>query len=65
MKAQITKIQANKFLINNIIYDFIKPNFLMYKFGLLIKAKVKGSTLGWYVQGCWVSYNTIKKLNNK
>ena len=57
---QITKIQPTKFLINNIVYDFVKPNYLMKVFGVLIKAKVKGSQLGWHVEGGWVSYNNLK-----
>ena len=58
---QLTKIQPTKFLINNKEYDFIKPNFLMKTFGKLIKCKVKGSTIGWHVEGGWVSYNNLKK----
>jgi hypothetical protein len=58
---QVIKIQPTKFLINNKFYDFIKPNFLMQKFGILIKAKVKGSTLGWHIEGTWISYNDLKK----
>lgn len=57
---QIIKIQHTKFLINNNIYDFVKPNFLMKDFGKLIKGKLKGSTLGWHVEGQWVSYKNLK-----
>jgi hypothetical protein len=57
---QVTKIQSTKFLIEKTIYDFIKPNFLMKDFGVLIKASVKGSTLGWHVEGGWVSYYDLK-----
>ena len=57
---QVTKIQHTKFLINNTVYDFVKPNFLMKQFGILIKGKVKKSTLGWHVEGGWVSYKDLK-----
>jgi hypothetical protein len=57
---QVIKIQPTKFLINNKVYDFVKPNFLMKDFGKLIKGKLKGGTLGWHVEGEWVSYNNLK-----
>ena len=58
---QLTKIQRTKFLINKTVYDFVKPNYLMKVFGVFIPAKTKGSTLGWFVEGEWVSYNNLKK----
>ena len=58
---QLTKIQPTKFLINNTGYDFVRPNYLMKVFGVLIPAKTKKSTLGWHVEGGWVSYNNLKK----
>ena len=58
---QVIKIQQTKFLINNKVYDFVKPNYLMQKFGILIKAKLKGSCLGWHIEGTWISYNDLKK----
>ena len=62
---QLTKIQPTKFLINNKEYDFIKPNYLMKDFGVLIKGSVKKSTLGWHIEGTWVSYNNLKKCKVK
>ena len=62
---QVTKIQHTKFLINNKEYDFIKPNYLMKDFGVLIKGSVKKSTLGWHIEGTWVSYNNLKKCEVK
>ena len=62
---QLTKIQPTKFLINNKEYDFVKPNYLMKVFGKLIKGKQKGSTLGWHVEGGWISYNDLKKCKVK
>ena len=59
---QLVKIQQDKFLIHNKLYDFVKPNYLMKIFGKLIKPKIKNSTLGWYVEGTWVSYNQLKKI---
>ena len=59
---QITKIQATKFIINKTVYDFVRPNYLMKDFGVLIPAKIKGSCLGWHVEGGWVSYNQLREI---
>lgn len=42
-------------------YQFVKPNILHKNFGTIVKAKVKGSTLGWNIEGEWLSYNEMKK----
>ena len=48
------------FRIKNEEYMYIKPKYLMKDFGKLIEAKVKGSTMGWYLNNEFVSYNKLK-----
>lgn len=43
-------------------YKFVKPYYL-YDLNLnMIKAVVRGSTMGWNINGKFVSFNKIKKL---
>ena len=59
----MTKTKPLIFRLKNTDYEFVKPNFLMPVNSLiLIKAKVKGSTLVWNIEGETISYNQIKKL---
>ena len=46
-------------------YLFGKPNFLYKNFGTVVKAVVKGSTLGWHIEGEFLSYNKMKELFKK
>lgn len=60
---QVTEIEQGKFCmkIHDIECVFMPMClFVSYKF-LPLAAKVKGSTLGWYVARKFVSYNQIRK----
>ncbi len=63
MITQITKIQRNTFCIkiNNRTYYYVPPKYLADDKIVQIPVKVKGSTLGWYVNREFVSYNQLKK----
>lgn len=62
MTIQLINKQLFIFCINGIQYQFVKPYYLYKNVDQLIKATVKGSTLGWYIQNNFISYNTIKKI---
>lgn len=49
------------FTINSKRYYLIKCNLYYQNDLLSLKANVKGSTLGWYIQRKFVSYNQLKK----
>lgn len=53
------------FRVNNSDYQFVKPNFLHKSFGIVVKGTVKGSTLGWQIEGDFFSYNKMKELFKK
>lgn len=46
--------------IYNTPYQFIPMDLFTSKNFLPIAKKVKGSTLGWYVNRRWVSYNQLR-----
>lgn len=63
MTLQLISNKPFVFLLNNIKYEYVKPKYLIKENELkLIEAKVKGSTIIWYVDGEQLSYNQIKKL---
>lgn len=60
---QLIKRKPIIFRVRNTDYEFVKPNYLMpLKKFRLIKAKVKGSTMVWNIEGTTVSYNQIRFL---
>ena len=68
MRIQVTEIQKGKFCmtIHGIECIFMPMSLFTDKSFLPLPAKVKGSTLGWYVKRKFVSYNQIKKaIKNK
>lgn len=62
MNIQVVDKKRLIFRIRNVEYHFVKPNFLYKDFGVLIKATVKASTMGWNIEGEFLSYNKMKKL---
>lgn len=63
---EVINIQPIIFRIKDNEYLFAKPNILYKNYSLAIYAKVKGSTLGWYIDGTFISYNQLKeKFLNK
>jgi len=60
MTIQIIDRKNLVFRAGNNDYQFVKPNILFKNFGIIITAKVKGSCLGWNIEGEWVSYNKLK-----
>ncbi len=64
---QLIEVQDNKFYMN--IYNtpcvFIPMELFTYNSIIPVPAKVKGSTLGWYVNRKWVSYNQVVKATRK
>jgi len=63
---QVIHKQPFVFQYENEQYEFVKPYYLMPKDEFkLIKAKVKGSTLGWQIGNNFLSYNEIKKEYKK
>lgn len=51
------------FRYRKIIYDFVKPNYLIKERSInLIKGKVKGSTLCWNIEGGTLTYLQMVKL---
>lgn len=53
--------QSHTFQIGLAHYAFKKPYYLIDSENRYYRAKVKGSTLGWNVNGKFVSYNKIKQ----
>lgn len=51
-----------KFCINGVNLTLLKTELYVENNLLPVKKKVKGSTLGWYVNRKFISYNQIKKL---
>lgn len=62
MNIQLADKENFVFRINESDYQFVKPCLLYKNFGTIIMAKVKGSTLGWNIEGGFLSYNKLKKL---
>jgi len=64
---QLINKESNIFYIN--IYDilcvFIPMSLFKENSFIPFRPKVKGSTLGWYINRKWVSYNQIKKAINE
>ena len=60
MKIQVIQTKPIIFRIGNDEYQFVKPNLLYKNFTKHIEAKVKGSTLGWNIDGNFISYNQIR-----
>lgn len=59
--VQLIKIHPVTFRVKNIVYEYVKPKYLMPENEFrLIEAKVKGSTMVWNVEGERVSYNQIR-----
>lgn len=65
MNIQLIDRKLFVFRVGNNDYQFVKPNLLFKNFGTIIKATVKGSTLGWNIEGGWMSYCQIKRLFNE
>lgn len=65
MTIQVIDKQKLIFRVNNEEYQFMKPNFLFKNFGTVIPGRVKGSTLGWNVEGGFLSYNKLKYVLKK
>lgn len=61
MTVQLIDRKKLIFRIENIEYHFVKPYFLYKDFGIFIEAKLKGSTLGWYINNEFLSYNQLKR----
>lgn len=59
---QVIKYHPIIFRVNNSEYQFVKPNLLYKNFGEIITAQVKGSTMGWNIEGEFLSYNQIRYL---
>ena len=64
MNLQIIDIKRNIFLAGGCEYWFAKPSSLMRNFSF-IEAKVKGSTMGWYINGGFLSYNQLREAFEK
>jgi len=62
MTLQLIDNKKLIFRIKDHEYHFVKPNFLYKDFGILIKATVKGSTMGWNVESEFISYNQLKRV---
>ena len=62
MNIQLINKQPLVFRIKETEYTFIKPSTLMKNFGQFIEGKIKGSTLGWNIEGGFVSYNQLKNI---
>lgn len=62
MDLKVIDKQKHIFRIDNNEYQFVKPKFLYKNFGEVITAQVKGSTMGWNIEGEFVSYNQIREL---
>lgn len=61
-KIQVIEKQPFVFQYEKEQYEFVKPYYLKPKDEFrLIKAKVKGSTMGWQFGNNFISYNEIKK----
>lgn len=65
MTIQLIDNKKFIFRINKQEYRFVKPKYLMpAKEFTLIEAKVKGSCMGWNIEGGFVSYNQVKAIIN-
>lgn len=65
MNIQLTKNKPITLRIENVIYQYLKPKYLLKENSFkLIEAKVKGSTIIWNLGKFQVSYNQIKKAIN-
>ena len=62
MEIQIIDKKKLIFRIKNIEYRFVKPNLLYFDFGNFIEGRVKQSTLGWYLNNEFFSYNKLKNM---
>jgi len=49
------------FVIEGRRYDFVKCSLYLENHFMPLSAKVKGSTMGWYIGRKFVSYNQLKK----
>lgn len=64
LRIQIIHIKPLIFRTEKNEYLFVKPNILYQNLGERVEAKVKGSCLGWNIEGEFLSYNKLKKLIN-
>ena len=62
MNIQIINKQNFVFRVGNNEYQFVKPNSLYKNFGTVIHATAKGSTMGWHIEGMFLSYNKLRAL---
>ena len=61
MNIEVTDKKLFVFRAGKNEYQFVKPNILFKNFGTIIKATVKSSTLGWYIENDFLSYNKMKE----
>lgn len=62
MTLQLIDRKNLVFRVGNNEFQFVKPNLLFKNFGTILKAKVKGSTMGWNIDGEFLSYYQMKQL---
>lgn len=62
MTAQLINRQGLIFRLNGNKYQFVKPNYLYRNDNERIEAKIKGSTMGWYIEDTFFTYNKLKEL---
>ena len=62
--VQLIEKQKGKFCmnINGIDCTFMAMSLFVGNNLFPVEAKVKGSTLGWYINRKWISYKQIKKV---
>lgn len=65
MNIEVTDKKLFVFRVGENDYQFVKPNLLFKNFGTVIKATVKGSTLGWYIENDFLSYNKLSNCLKK
>jgi len=62
MTIQVIDKKLFVFRVGKNDYQFVKPNFLYKNFGTVVKATVKLSALGWYIENDFLSYNKMIEL---
>lgn len=62
MEVQLIDRKNIIFRVGNSEYQFVKPKFLYKNNNTRLEAKVKGSTMGWYIENQFFTYNKLKQL---
>lgn len=61
MEIEVIDRKSIIFRLGENEYQFVKPNILYKNFNKRIKANIKGSTLGWHIEGLFLSYNKLRE----